>query len=62
MKLFFAAKKVENGVDEIITYMEFPTDHWPHIRTNNATERVNSEIKLSAAQKQSELSQMAKAL
>ena len=45
MKLSAAAKKVEGGVDETLTYMDFPTEHWPRIRTNNVTERVNREIK-----------------
>ena len=45
MKLSVAAKKVEDGVDETLTYMDFPTEHWPRIRTNNVTERVNREIK-----------------
>ena len=41
MKLSAAAKKVEDAVDETLTYMDFPTEHWTHIRTNNVTERVN---------------------
>ena len=45
MKLSAAAKKVEDGVDETLTYMDFPTEHWTRIRTNNVTERVNREIK-----------------
>lgn len=45
MKLSVAAKKVEDGVDETLTYMDFPTEHWTRIRTNNVTERVNREIK-----------------
>lgn len=28
MKLSVAAKKVEDGVDETLTYMDFPTEHW----------------------------------
>lgn len=27
------------------TYMDFPTEHWSRIRTNNLTERVNREIR-----------------
>ena len=27
------------------TYMDFPTEHWSRIRTNNLTERGNSEIR-----------------
>ena len=45
MKLSAAAKKVEDGIEETLTYMNFPTEHWRKIRTNNAMERVNREIK-----------------
>ena len=45
MKLHAAAKKVEDGMDETLTYMDFPSQHWRKIRTNNTTERVNREIK-----------------
>lgn len=45
MKLSAAAKKVEEGIEETLTYMDFPTEHWHRIRTNNLTERVNREIK-----------------
>lgn len=40
-----AAKKVEESVGETLTYMDFPTEHWSRIRTNNLTERVNREIR-----------------
>ena len=45
MKLNKAADKVENGVDETLTYMSFPSEHWTRIRTNNTLERINREIK-----------------
>ena len=45
MKLQSAAKKVEESVGETLTYMDFPTEHWSRIRTNNLTERVNREIR-----------------
>ncbi|SMC80546.1 Transposase (or an inactivated derivative) [Oscillospiraceae bacterium] len=45
MKLQAAAKKIEEGIDETLTYMDFPTQHWTRIRTNNTMERVNREIK-----------------
>lgn len=45
MKLASAAKKVEEGIDETLTYMDFPYQHWLRIRTNNTMERVNREIK-----------------
>ena len=45
MKLGAAAKKVEESIEETLTYMEFPSQHWTRIRTNNTMERVNREIK-----------------
>lgn len=45
MKLSTAAKKLEDGIEETLTYMEFPVQHWHRIRTNNLTERVNREIR-----------------
>lgn len=45
MKLSSAAKKVEEGIEETLTYMDFPTQHWSRIRTNNTIERLNREIK-----------------
>ena len=45
MKLKEAAKKVENGIEETLTYCDFPSEHWPRIRTNNVIERLNREIR-----------------
>ena len=45
MKLREAAKKVEDGIEETLTYMDFPTQHWMKIRTNNVIERMNREIR-----------------
>ncbi len=45
MKLSSAAKKVEGGIEETLTYMDFPTQHWSRIRTNNTIERLNREIR-----------------
>ena len=45
MKLTSAAKKVEVGIEETLTYMDFPSQHWTRIRTNNTIERLNREIK-----------------
>jgi transposase-like protein len=45
MKLKEAAKKLENGIDETLTYTQFPFEHWLKIRTNNVIERVNREIR-----------------
>ena len=40
-----AAKKIETGIDEMLTYMDYPAQHWNKIRTTNLIERVNREIK-----------------
>ena len=45
MKLEKAAKKVEDSIDETLTYCEFPFEHWTRIRTNNVIERLNREIR-----------------
>ena len=45
MKLKEAAIKVENSIDETLTYMDFPYEHWTRIRTNNVIERLNREIR-----------------
>lgn len=45
MKLPEAAKKVETGIEETLTYCEFPSEHWTKIRTNNVIERLNREIR-----------------
>lgn len=45
MKLNKAADIVHNGIAETLTYMDFPTEHWMRIRTNNTLERLNREIK-----------------
>ena len=45
MKLKEAAKKVEDGIEETLTYMDFPDTHWRKIRTNNVIERINREIR-----------------
>ena len=44
MKLKEAAKKVEDGIEETLTYCDFPSEHWTRIRTNNVIERLNREI------------------
>lgn len=48
MKLPEAAKKVEDGIDETLSYMDFPYEHWIRIRTNNVIERLNREIRRRA--------------
>lgn len=45
MKLSEAAKKVEQGIAETLTYMKFPSEHWLKIRTTNVLERLNREIR-----------------
>ena len=45
MKLKEAAKKVEDGTEETLTYCDFPSEHWTRIRTNNVIERLNREIR-----------------
>jgi len=45
MKLKEAATKVESGIEETLTYTDFPFEHWTRIRTNNVIERLNREIR-----------------
>ena len=45
MKLKEAAKKVEDGIEDTLTYCDFPSEHWTRIRTNNVIERLNREIR-----------------
>ena len=44
-EVFPAAKKVEDGIEETLTYCDFPSEHWTRIRTNNVIERLNREIR-----------------
>ena len=37
--------EVEESIEETLTNMDYPSEHWNRIRTNNTTERVNREIK-----------------
>ena len=45
MRLSKAAQKVKESIEETLNYMDFPSQHWTRIRTNNLLERVNREIK-----------------
>ena len=45
MKLKEAADKVEKSIEESLTYMKFPREHWMKIRSNNVIERLNREIR-----------------
>lgn len=45
LKMADAANKLENGIDETLSYMHFPEEHWKRIRTNNPLERIMREIR-----------------
>ena len=45
MRLRAAVQTLKEGIDESLTYMTFPRNHWTRIRTNNALERMNREIR-----------------
>ena len=45
MKLNKAADTVAGGIDEVLSYMSFPHEHWIRIRTNNPLERIMREIR-----------------
>lgn len=45
MELGSAAKKLQDGIEKALTYMDFPTQHWTRIQTNTTIERLNREIK-----------------
>ena len=36
---------MRDGVDETLSYMAFPREHWTRIRTNNVLERIMREIR-----------------
>lgn len=44
MKLGKAADKLDQGIGEILMYMDFPSRRRSKIRTNNVIERLNREI------------------
>ena len=44
-KLGSAAKTLEDGITETLTYTNYPSQHWLRIRTNNGIERINREIR-----------------
>ncbi len=44
-KMKSAAKTLENGVQEALTYTKYPPEHWFKIRSNNGIERINREIR-----------------
>jgi len=45
MKLNNAAKIVEEGAKETLSYYDFPSQHWRSLRTNNPLERLMREIR-----------------
>ena len=45
MRLNEAAKKLEYSIEATLTYMDFPSQHWLKIRTNNVIERMNREMR-----------------
>ena len=34
-----------DGIEETLTYCDFPSEHWTRIRTNNVIERLNRKIR-----------------
>jgi len=45
IRLGKAADILESGVEETLTYMGFPLEHWNRLRTNNPLERILREIR-----------------
>jgi transposase-like protein len=45
MRLANAAKIVEEGATETLSYYDFPSQHWRSLRTNNPLERLMREIR-----------------
>jgi len=45
MKLSKAADVLKEGIEETVSYCEFPREHWRRIRTNNPLERIMKEIR-----------------
>ena len=45
MKLPEAASRIEKGIEDTLSYMNFPREHWVKIRTNNGLERIMREIR-----------------
>ena len=45
MRLAAAAKCFSDGVEETLSYMSFPREHWTRVRSNNMLERIMKEIR-----------------
>jgi putative transposase len=41
-----AVKKITDDVDELLTFYDFPAEHWVHLRTTNPIESTFSTVKL----------------
>ncbi len=44
-KMKAAASTLESGIQEALTYTNYPHEHWLKIRSNNGIERINREIR-----------------
>jgi putative transposase len=45
MKIKEAAENVEDSINETLTFIAFPNEHWLKIRSNNTIEQLNREIR-----------------
>ena len=45
MRLGNVAEFVEKSVEDTLSYMDFPYEHWSRLRTNNGLERIMKEIR-----------------
>lgn len=45
MKLEKVADFIEKSIEETLSYMDFPYEHWSRLRTNNGLERIMKEIR-----------------
>lgn len=45
LKLTGAAKKLEECIEQTLSYYEFPSAHWCRLRTNNQLERILREVR-----------------
>ena len=48
MKLDSVAEFVEKSVEETLSHMSFPREHWTRLHTNNSIERIMKEINPAA--------------
>ncbi len=45
MKLERIVNFIKNSVEETLTYLDFPYEHWSRLRTNNGLERIMKEVR-----------------